>query len=105
MKKERLAESPPEKWTRANDYVAAMARKRAARPARKARSEPEAPRALLSTLPFLALIALLGILAVLIMIAAFPGGQPPPKPEQVAAHEKGVAPKGWFQKAQKEFHR
>jgi hypothetical protein len=105
MKKERLAESRPEKWTRANDYVAAMARKRAARPPHKARSEPEAPRALLSTAPFLALIALLGILAVLIMIAAFPGTQPPPKAEQVAAHEQGVAPKGWFQKAQKEFHR
>jgi hypothetical protein len=56
-------------------------------------------------LPFLALIALLGILAVLIMIVAFPGTQPPPKAEQVAAHEQGVAPKGWFQKAQKEFHR
>jgi hypothetical protein len=69
------------------------------------RTEPESPQLLLSTIPFLALIGLLGILAVAIMFAALPGNHPPPKPAAVAQKELGVAPKGWFQKAEKEFHR
>jgi hypothetical protein len=59
---------------------------------------------LLSTLPFLALLALLGVLAVAIMVIAFPGAQPQQKPPQVAQKEQGVAGKGWFQEAQKDFH-
>jgi hypothetical protein len=104
MRKERLAESPAEKWTRADDYVAAMARKRTARKLRtaKLRSQPESPRVLLSTAPFLLLLGLLAILAVSIMIAAFPGSQPQQKAAQVA-REQGVAAKGWFQEAQKDM--
>jgi hypothetical protein len=107
MKKERLAESPVERWTRADDYVAAMARKRRARNLRepKSRGEPESPRLLLSTLPFLALFALLAVLAVGIMIAAFPGNQPEQKPPRAAQRVQGVAPKGWFQEAQRDFHK
>ena len=39
------------------------------------------------------------------LILAFPGNQPQPRPKQPAAHEQGVAARGWFQEAQKEMHR
>ena len=107
MKREGVTESPTGRWTHPEDYLGAMARKRTFRRSRRTgdRTEPESPRLLLSTVPFLALFVLLGVLAVGIMISAFPGTQPQPKAPQVAQHELGVAPKGWFQKAQKEFHR
>jgi hypothetical protein len=54
--------------------------------------------------PFVALFAVLAILAVAIMIVAFPGSQPGPKPRRPAPHEQGVAPRGWLQEAQKQFH-
>lgn len=106
MKKEPLAESRTGKWTRPDDYVTAMARKRTARKGREPRrsSEPEVPRFSLSTLPFLALLGALALLTIAIMVLAFPGSQPQPRTEQLAAHEQGVAQKGWFQEAQKEFH-
>lgn len=103
--KEELAPpSPIQGWTRAEDYLGVLARRRTARKQREPsrRTQPEAPRLLLSTLPFLALIAALGLLAVAIMITDFPGNQPQHKP-QAQPHEQGVAAKGWFQKAQKEF--
>jgi hypothetical protein len=107
MKRDGLTESPADRWTRAEDYLGAMARKRGFRRSRRAkdRTEPESPRMFLSTVPFLALMALLAVLTVGIVIAAFPGAQPPSTPQQVAQKEMGVAPKGWFQEAQKEFHR
>lgn len=93
-------------WTRPDAYIGAMARKRSFRRARgeRQRTEPETPRLLLSTVPFLALLALLAVLSVAIMLLAFPGNQPPASPK-VAAAEQGVAGKGWFQEAQREFHR
>jgi hypothetical protein len=70
-------------------------------PASVARTQPESPRLLLSTLPFIALIAALGLLTVAILIAAWPGRpQRHPPPRQ---HEQGVAPKGWLEKARREF--
>jgi cytoskeletal protein RodZ len=107
MKRHDVTESPAGRWTRPEDYLGAMARKRTFRRghARGDRSQPEAPRLLLSTLPFLALLALLGVLAVAIMIAAFPGSQPQSRPPQPPPKEQGVAAKGWFQQAQREFHR
>jgi hypothetical protein len=93
-------------WTRPDAYIGAMARKRSFRRAHgeKQRTEPETPRLLLSTLPFLALLALLAVLSVAIMMLAFPGNQPLPNPK-AAQTEQGVAGKGWFQKAEREFHR
>jgi hypothetical protein len=84
-----------------------MARKRSFRKAHadKPRTQPEKPRLLLSTVPFLALIGLLAILAVAIMIIAFPGNQPAPRPRPAAQQEKGVAQRGWFQEAQKEMQK
>jgi len=100
---------PPVKdrsWTRIDDYFESMARRRTARRARRPRprTEPEVPRFSLSTLPFLILIGGLAVLAVGIAVSAWPGSQPQPKAQAAARHEQGVAPKGWFQDAQKEFH-
>ena len=106
MDKPRLSESPAGKWTHADEYVAAMARKRTARRGRepKRRTQPENPRFGLSTLPYLALLAALVVLVVAIAITAYPGAQPPPRRE-AAAHQQGVAEKGWLQEAEQEFHR
>lgn len=104
--KGELAPPEPQRWTRADDYLGAMARRRTARRKREpgVRTEPESPRLLLSTIPFLALIAALAILAVAIMVIAWPGSQPPPKQNSIA-REQGVAAKGWFQDAEKEFRK
>ena len=92
-------------WTRVEDYLGSLARRRTERRRRepKVRTQPEAPRLLLSTLPFLVLIAAMAVLAVGIMIIAFPGAQPQPQPRP-AVQQQGVASKGWFQEAQKQFH-
>ena len=94
-------------WTRPDAYIGALARKRSFRRRHpdKQRTEPERPRLLLSTIPFLALIGFLAILAVGIMILAFPGAQPQPRAKQATAKEQGVADRGWFQEAQKQFHK
>jgi hypothetical protein len=98
--------APKQKWTRPEAYLGALARKRSFRLSRRPgpRTEPETPRVLLSTAPFLVLIALLGVLAVAIMIVAYPGNQPAPKPSQTVAHQQGVAERGWFDEARKEMH-
>src|SRR5438270_11777499 len=102
--KGELESSESLNWTRAEHYVSAMARRRTERRRRepKPRTQPEAPRLLLSTLPFLVLIAAMAVLAVGIMIMAFPGAHPQSRPP--AAHQQGVASKGWFQEAQKQVH-
>lgn len=107
MKRQGVTESPAGRWTRPEDYLGAMARKRSFRRERRPgeRTEPELPRLFLSTVPFVALLGLLGILAVAIMVAAFPGTQPLIKAPQAAPREQGVAARGWFQEAQREFHR
>ena len=93
-------------WTRTEDYVFALLRRRTVRREweLKPRTQPEAPRPLLSTLPFLVLIAALGVLGIAIMIADHPGSQPQPR-LAVEQPELGVAAKGWFQEAQKDFHK
>ena len=106
--KQRVVDPAPEGvWTKAETYIGVLARKRRFRRdhAEKPRTEPESPKLLLSTLPFLALIVLLAVLAVAIMIAAFPGGQPAPRPKAPVQKEQGIAERGWFQEAQKEFHK
>ena len=106
MKRHGVTESPAGRWTRPEDYLGAMARKRRFRRGfgRRERTEPESARLLLSTVPFLALISLLGVLAVAIMVTAFPGTQPLVRAPQLPPREQGVAQKGWFQEAQCEFH-
>ena len=100
--------SPTRVWTRPEDYVSAMARRRTARRTREGqepRTQPEAPKFLLSTLPFLVLMLALAVITVGLFAAAWPARQPPPQPRAAAAEELGTAPKGWFQKAEKEFNR
>lgn len=104
--KEELA--PPKStraWIRPDDYVVALAQRRTARRKRKAgpRTQTDEPHFLLSTLPFLILMAALLVITVGIVSAAWPGDQPQPQP-RLAAHEQGVAAKGWFQEAEKGFH-
>jgi anti-sigma factor RsiW len=103
--KGELAQPEARRWTRADEYVSALVRRRTTRLKREVtqgRTQPETPRLLLSTVPFLALIAALAILGVAIMITAWPGSRPQAThpPQQ---HEQGVAQKGWFQEAEKEF--
>lgn len=98
-----LARPGARSWARPEDYFETLARRRTARRKRedRRRTEPVAPRLWLSTIPFFALITALGALAIAIMIAAWPGRpqrHPPPRqPEQ------GIAARGWFQKAEREF--
>ena len=99
---------PPVKdrsWTRVEDYFEAMAKLRTARRSRglKPRTEPEAPRFSLSTLPFLLLIGGLAVLSVGIAVSAWPGSRPRAAAQSAERHEPGVAPKGWFQEAEKEM--
>ena len=106
MDRPHVSESATGKWTHPDEYVAAMARKRTARRKREPKARPTqggSPRFSLSTLPYLALIASLAVLTVAIAVAAFPGTQPLPR-VQVAAHEPGVAEKGWLENAEREFH-
>lgn len=105
---ENNGDFPPVKdrsWTRIEDYFEALARRRTARRSRpvRPRTEPEIPRFSLSTLPFLILIVGLAVLAVAIAVSAWPGSQPRSTGHAAASPEQGVAPKGWFQEAQKEF--
>lgn len=104
MDDKRLAK--PHHWTRVDDYITALARRRTARRARREnpRTQPESPRFSLSTLPFLALIAALLLLSVAIIVIAWPGNRPQPKPKQLAQNERGYAPKGWLDEAEKQFH-
>ena len=106
MKRQGVTESPAGRWTRPEDYLGAFARKRTFRRGRRPseRTEPESPRLFLSFVPFVALLAFLAVLAVAIMVAAFPGTQPVATPPHSAQKEQGVAARGWFQEAQKEFH-
>lgn len=100
--------SPTRAWTRPEDYLSALARRRTARKARggqEPRTQPEAPKFLLSTLPFLVLLVALAVIAIGLFAAAWPAGQPQPQPRAEAAREPGTAPKGWFQEAEKEFNR
>lgn len=105
---ENNGDFPPVKdrsWTRIEDYFESMARRRTARRSRgvRPRTEPEVPLFSLSTLPFLILIAGLAVLAIAIAVSAWPGSQQRPQGQAASRHEQGVAPKGWFQEAQKEF--
>lgn len=94
-------------WTRPDDYIDALARKRSFRRAHreKLRTQAERPRLMLSTVPFLALTGFLAILAVAIAVVAFPGTQPEFKSPPAQVKQQGWANPGWLQEAKKDFHR
>ena len=93
-------------WTQPDDYVASLARKRTARKSREPspESQHEAPRFPVGMLPFVALMAVFAILVVATILVAFPGNQPQLRAKRPAAPERGYAPKGWLQEAEKQFH-
>ena len=106
MEHKRLAAPPARKWTRPDSYVEALIRRRNSRhgPGReRLRTQPEDPRLWLSTIPFLALLVALAGLTVAIMIAAWPGRDRQQQHEKAAQLERGVAQRGWFEEAQKQF--
>ncbi len=106
MEQERLAAPAARKWTRPDIYVEALIRRRNSRhgPGReRQRTQPESPRLWLSTIPFLALLAALAGLSVAIMITAWPGRDHHPQQEKAVRLERGVAQRGWFEEAQKQF--
>jgi hypothetical protein len=91
-------------WTRIDEYVVSLARIRSARRARSPspRTQPEEPRFALSTLPFLLLMSALLVMLVLVFLVAWPGNAP--KRDSVPeAQEKGTAPSGWLDEAEREF--
>ena len=105
--KQRLASPAPGRpWTRPDDYIDALARKRSYRRARRERlrTEPERPRLMLSTVPFLTLLGLLAVLAVAITILAIPHGEPQQSARLPLPKVQGVANPGWLHEAQKDFH-
>jgi hypothetical protein len=103
--KEKIVSPPGSSWTRPDDYLGAMARKRSYRRAREPGSGRATSPAGLSAVPLAAILGILAVLVVAIMVVAFPGSQPAPKAKPSVVHEQGVAPRGWFQEAQKEMHR
>ena len=104
MSKPDLA-PPQERWTRIEEYLGALARRRTARRSRRLgeRTEPEAPSLILSTLPFAALIAVLGVLVIAFVIAAWPPSQRGVAVPKTAQPELGNAPPGWLEEAKKEM--
>lgn len=93
-------------WTQPDEYVAALARKRTARKSRRPdpKNQHEASRFPIHMLPFVALMLMFAILVIATVLIAFPGNPPTPKPRQLAGHEKGYAPKGWLEEAERQFH-
>lgn len=96
----------PSAWTRIDRYARPLRDRRAAARRRvriEHRTEPETPRLDLSTLPFLALLSVLVVLTVAFVVAAWPGRQSHAPTGEAAAAERGTAPKGWFQDAEREM--
>ena len=93
-------------WTRIDEYVVGLARRRTARRAHslRPRTQPEEPRFSLSTLPFLLLMGALIVVAAALFFVAMPRSEPRPEPAPKAA-EKGVAERGWLEDAEREFRR
>jgi len=84
-------------WTRAEDYIETLARRRTARREREPelRERGDPARALSGTLLFLFMMGCLGVLVVAIAIAAWPGRQLEPAPH-AQQKEPGTAPRGWM---------
>ena len=92
-------------WTRAEDYVRALAQRRTARKSRapRARTQPESPLFSLSTLPFLLLIVAIAVLAAAIIVTAWPRTHPTAQ-KPIEKRQVGTAAKGWFDEAKRDFH-
>ena len=91
-------------WTRVEDYIVALARRRTARHKREGRPggrmDPE-PRPTLGAIPFLVLMLAFAVLFVAIAFLAWPVHEKP-QPKK-ASTEAGTAPPGWLENAEQEM--
>ena len=100
------APPPAHRWTRIDQYLTGLARRRTARRSRRApqaRTQPEVPQLLLSTLPFAALILVLGVLTIAFAVAALPGSAPEATPRAAVSSHPGTAAPGWLDEAKREM--
>ena len=92
-------------WTRVDDYLVALARRRTARHKRegrqRSRMDEDGPTPTLGTIPFLIIMAAFAVLVIAIAGLAWPQKHDHPK---AAGHEMGTAPAGWFEKAKREMN-
>ena len=104
MSKHGLVPPTVQRWTRIDDYLGALARRRTARKLRRPRepTEPEGTSLMLSTLPFAALLLVLALLVAAFAVAAWPPSQPRLEPK-AAERRDGTAPPGWLEEAKKEM--
>ena len=94
-------------WTRVDDYVVALARRRTARHQRERRRdggrfELDGPTPTLGTIPFLVMMAAFALLVIAIAGMAWPQKHDQPKP---AKPEIGTAQPGWLEKAEREMNK
>ena len=93
-------------WTRVEDYIVALARRRTARHKRegrpRSRMDPAGPSPTLGTIPFLVMMAAFALLFVAIAMLAWPVHDQP-KPRK-AERELGTAPPGWLEEAEREMN-
>ena len=108
MKKDGLDERTARTggWTRVEDYVVALARRRTARHQREGRPtgrmDPATPRPTLGAIPFLVMMAAFAVLFVAIAILAWPAHEQPHPPK--SEREAGTAPPGWLENAEQEMN-
>ena len=109
MKKDGLDERTAKTggWTRVEDYIVALARRRTARHQREGRRggrmDPEGPQPTIGTIPFLVMMAAFALLVVAIASLAWPAHEQS-KPRK-SDREVGTAPPGWLEKAEQEMNR
>ena len=93
-------------WTRVEDYIVALARRRTARHKREGRPhgriDLDGPAPTLGTIPFLVMMAAFALLFVAIASLAWPVREQtrPRKAEPV----RGTAAPGWLEKAEREMN-
>lgn len=101
MEDKRPAEPRVAAWARIDDYLVAMARRRAAirKRAGTHRFHREQPPTILAALPFLALLGGIGIITVGVMIAAWPGGRVRTDTAASPPADPATARPGWLERA------
>ena len=94
-------------WTRVEDYIVALARRRTARHKREgrphSRMDGDGPTPTLGTIPFIVMMAAFALLVVAIAGLAWPVHDAP-KPRK-AQKELGTAAPGWLEEAEREMNK
>ena len=93
-------------WTRVEDYIVALARRRTARHKRegrpRGRMDGDGPTPTLGTVPFIVMMAAFALLIVAIAGLAWPIHEQPQR--QRAEKELGTAAPGWLEDAEQEMN-